>query len=114
MKKDEDVTPATVAGGYADAIGTLWTAVLGAACDRRTNFFDIGGTSLKMMRVHIELQRKLGFEVSIVELFAHPTIDALAERLAVVRAIKGKEGTSPDRSAKGPPSRIFRPKRSST
>lgn len=114
MKKDEDVTPATVAGGYADVIGALWTAVLGAPCDRRTNFFDLGGTSLKMMRVHIELQRKLGFEVSIVELFAHPTIDALAERLVIVRATRGKEGASPDRSAKGPLGRVFRPKRSST
>ena len=114
MKKDEDVTPATVAGGYADVIGALWTAVLGAPCDRRTNFFDLGGTSLKMMRVHIELQRKLGFEVSIVELFAHPTVEALAERLAVLRATCNRAEVLPDRSAKGPLSRIFRPQRSAT
>jgi amino acid adenylation domain-containing protein len=45
------------------------------------NFFDLGGNSLHIVQAHHKLEATLGLEISIVEMFAHPTIRALAERL---------------------------------
>ncbi len=42
------------------------------------NFFDVGGTSLHVAEVHARLQRAVGREFSITELFAHATIRSLA------------------------------------
>jgi acyl-coenzyme A synthetase/AMP-(fatty) acid ligase/acyl carrier protein len=42
------------------------------------NFFDLGGDSLGLSRVHGRLQDLIGAEFSIVALFEHLTIDALA------------------------------------
>ena len=48
----------------------------------KSNFFDLGGHSLLMMPVHSELQRRLGREMTLVELFEFPTISMLAEHLS--------------------------------
>jgi acyl-coenzyme A synthetase/AMP-(fatty) acid ligase/acyl carrier protein len=45
------------------------------------NFFDLGGHSLLLMRVHNQLEVRLNCQISIVELFQYPTIRALAQRL---------------------------------
>jgi acyl-coenzyme A synthetase/AMP-(fatty) acid ligase len=55
------------------------------------NFFDLGGHSLLMAKAHSQLQAALQREISIVELFRHPTIGALAEYLSkapVVRSLQ--------------------------
>lgn len=49
------------------------------------NFFDLGGHSLLMARVHHRLHEALGREISMVELFQYPTIDALAKYLSGVK-----------------------------
>lgn len=46
------------------------------------NFFELGGHSLLMAQVHSRLVSTLGQEISMVELFQHPTISTLAKRLA--------------------------------
>jgi amino acid adenylation domain-containing protein len=43
------------------------------------NFFDAGGHSLLMVQVHNKLSEAFGKDVPIVEMFAKPTISALAE-----------------------------------
>jgi acyl-coenzyme A synthetase/AMP-(fatty) acid ligase/acyl carrier protein len=45
------------------------------------NFFDIGGHSLSLVRVHQALQKALGRDIAITELFQFPTIRTLAQRL---------------------------------
>ncbi|MCP4699597.1 MAG: amino acid adenylation domain-containing protein, partial [Gammaproteobacteria bacterium] len=45
------------------------------------NFFEAGGHSLLMVRVHHELQTIFGQSLSMVELFQYPTIHALARHL---------------------------------
>jgi len=45
------------------------------------NFFDIGGHSLSLVRVHQQLQKTLAREIPITELFQFPTIRSLAERI---------------------------------
>ncbi|WP_198299647.1 non-ribosomal peptide synthetase [Tumebacillus avium] len=42
------------------------------------NFFDLGGHSLSLAKAHHLIQEKLLRKFSIVEMFKHPTIDALA------------------------------------
>jgi amino acid adenylation domain-containing protein/FkbM family methyltransferase len=70
-------------GGLERAIAGIWSEVLGI--DRvgaRDNFFDLGGHSLLLARVHARLREVLKAEISIVELFRFPTVASLARRLA--------------------------------
>jgi amino acid adenylation domain-containing protein len=46
------------------------------------NFFDLGATSLMVPEVQIELQRKLGREIPLIDLFQFHTVSALAGRLS--------------------------------
>jgi len=63
-------------------IATTWNRVLGiAAIGVDENFFDLGGHSLLLVRVHTELQKSLKRPISITSLFQYPTIATLAEHL---------------------------------
>ncbi len=63
-------------------IRETWIEVLGhVPAGTERNFFDLGGTSLGAAKVQAGLQRRLGRDVSIVTLFAYPTIAALARHL---------------------------------
>ncbi|MEM7584080.1 MAG: amino acid adenylation domain-containing protein [Acidobacteriota bacterium] len=70
-------------------IAALWCEVLGidgtnaASPGLEDSFFDLGGHSLLVTRLHRLMQERLQLEVSIVELFRHPTIGSLARHLAV-------------------------------
>jgi amino acid adenylation domain-containing protein len=77
-------------GGTADrpqgdierTIGEVWRQVLGLQrIDRRTNFFDAGGHSLKLAQVHALLSARLDRELTLVDLFRYPTIATLAAHL---------------------------------
>ncbi|HVR98125.1 MAG TPA: amino acid adenylation domain-containing protein [Thermoanaerobaculia bacterium] len=72
------------------AIAEVWQEVLGLdKVDARANFFDLGGHSLLMVRVHHRLRQVLGRDLSMVEMFKHPTVEALA------RALGGGEVKAP-------------------
>jgi len=59
-----------------------WKEVLGLErLGVHDNFFDVGGHSLALVRVHGLLQERLGRELAMVELFQHPTIHELAVHL---------------------------------
>jgi acyl carrier protein len=45
------------------------------------NFFDLGGHSLLLVRLHARLQEALGRELTLVELFNYPNVRSLAEHL---------------------------------
>jgi aryl carrier-like protein len=45
------------------------------------NFFDLGGHSLLLLQVQSQLRQSLKRDVAIVDLFAYPTIAALARHL---------------------------------
>jgi amino acid adenylation domain-containing protein len=62
-------------------IATVWEDVLGVErVGRNDNFFDLGGHSLLMMRVHSRL-RDSHQTLSLTDLFQHPTVSALARFL---------------------------------
>jgi amino acid adenylation domain-containing protein len=64
------------------AIATIWQKVLHLEqVGVQDNFFDLGGHSLSMARVHSQLVEVLKTEISMVELFQYPTIAALSEGL---------------------------------
>jgi aryl carrier-like protein len=77
------------AGGYAApesatdrAIAQVWQEVLRVeSVGMHDNFFDLGGHSLLMMQVQGKLRRLLEREVTIVDLFRHPTVAALSRHL---------------------------------
>jgi amino acid adenylation domain-containing protein len=65
-----------------ELIAGVWQEILGVErVGTEDNFFDLGGHSLLMTRVHSRLQELLGREVPIVEMFRYPTIKALAQYL---------------------------------
>ncbi|GLZ75506.1 hypothetical protein Afil01_03130 [Actinorhabdospora filicis] len=89
--------PATVIGGGTEAvIAGIWRRVLGH--DRfgaRDNFFDVGGHSLLLGRVHHLLTTETGRDVPVVDLFRFPTVAALAGHLE--RPAEAADGPVPTR-----------------
>jgi hypothetical protein len=74
-------------GPLEPLIADVWREVLGLpAVDVERNFFDAGGSSLAMARIHARLQRSLARELSIVDLFRFPTVRSLAAYLAAPAA----------------------------
>jgi acyl carrier protein len=62
------------------AITRVWQEALGVErIGVNDNFFDAGGHSLLMVQVHNKLGEMFEKQISIVEMFAKPTISSLAE-----------------------------------
>jgi aryl carrier-like protein len=68
-----------------ESIARVWHDVFGLegadAIGVYDNFFDAGGSSLLLVKLHSRLQKALGRNFPLVELFKHPTIAALAASL---------------------------------
>ncbi|WP_437669410.1 amino acid adenylation domain-containing protein [Sorangium sp. So ce131] len=70
-------------GSLEERLAALWQDVLGLErVSVHDNFFDLGGHSLLLMRLHERIRDAFGSDLSIVDLFARPTITALAAFLA--------------------------------
>jgi acyl carrier protein len=66
-----------------EAVAGIWCEVLGLEkVGIRDNFFDLGGHSLLMTRVHRKLQEIMGEDISIITLFQYPTIGSLSNYLS--------------------------------
>lgn len=60
-------------------IAEIWQEVLERPhVGRHENFFDLGGHSLLLTKVHGRLQKKLGRKFAVIDLFKFPTVSALA------------------------------------
>lgn len=67
-------------------IAAIWREALQLpAVGMHDNFFDLGGHSLLLLRVHHQLQTQLGQSIAVVDLFQFPTIRSLSEHLAAQR-----------------------------
>jgi amino acid adenylation domain-containing protein len=65
------------------ALTEIWRDVLGApVIEPSDNFFDVGGNSLALPRLKALIQARLDRHVALTDLFAYPTIAALARYLA--------------------------------
>jgi acyl carrier protein len=60
----------------------VWRELLGAAeIDPERTFFDLGASSLLMVRAQQALQQRLRRDVPVTALFEHPTVRRLAAHL---------------------------------
>jgi amino acid adenylation domain-containing protein len=65
-----------------ETIAALWRELLGHdRIGRHENFFDLGGHSLLAVRAHSRLQHTLCPQLTILDLFRHPTVRSLAARI---------------------------------
>lgn len=55
------------------------------------NFFDIGGNSLLLMRVHSKLKEQLKIDIKITDIFANPTIYKLGKFIAKNQSVDGDQ-----------------------
>ncbi|MFE7356926.1 amino acid adenylation domain-containing protein [Streptomyces sp. NPDC057543] len=84
-----DTTPQTPAASDAHVeqrVAAIWASVLGLDPGQvpggDANFFDCGGTSLKLVTLHAELCRTFGTELPIQRLFESTTVGAMARLVA--------------------------------
>ncbi|MEU3624240.1 hypothetical protein BS329_35280 [Amycolatopsis coloradensis] len=76
------VVTAPVAGTTTDRLVRMWRDVLGIEeVGPSENFFDLGANSVHLVRVQRRITEAFGRELSLVELFELPTIQALASAL---------------------------------
>ncbi|HEY6804819.1 MAG TPA: amino acid adenylation domain-containing protein [Pyrinomonadaceae bacterium] len=82
-------------------ITRVWQDVLGVErIGINDNFFDAGGHSLLMVQAHNKLTELFDKQISIVEMFAKPTIGALAEYFSKTNGHKPKFDRVMDRAAR--------------
>lgn len=94
-----DVTPLRTTSHVDDAseelenqLARIWRRVLGVGqVGLHDNFFDLGGDSLRALRIFAEIQNLTGKQLPIAILFTHPTIEQLA---AVLRDNDREQGWS--------------------
>jgi amino acid adenylation domain-containing protein len=76
---------AVVAGAWQQALGVSRVGL-------KDNFFDLGAHSLTVAEVHANLQRVLGREIPLVDLFQFSTVSTLAGHLAGMQPQGGVAG----------------------
>lgn len=93
---------AAIVSGHAEAIiAGVWRDVLGhSQFTRDQSFFDAGGHSLLLVRAHERLASHFGDAVGIVDLFAHPTIAALARHLEGRVSLPARTDSAPARQGR--------------
>jgi len=75
-------TRATPAGDTEQKLVAIWRELLGRSdVGVDDNFFDAGGQSLLLLRMHRLIESAFGTHLQIVKLLEHPTIRALAAHL---------------------------------
>jgi natural product biosynthesis luciferase-like monooxygenase protein len=74
---DDYVPPST---DMEEALVEIWSEVLGLQKQRislNKSFFDLGGNSLKILRLHALMNERLNWEITIPEMFRYSTISSL-------------------------------------
>lgn len=76
-----NVTPNSTQPDLEQRLIAIWAQILQCRVGRDSNFFDLGGTSLKLIEVHAEVCKTLGREVALNDLFEYATVRRLAAHL---------------------------------
>ncbi|TDP97977.1 non-ribosomal peptide synthetase/type I polyketide synthase [Labedaea rhizosphaerae] len=80
--KQARTAPAPVTGGVTEVLTRIWGELLGREhVGLNDNFFDLGGHSLLLLKMHRKLRTEFGERVTVTDLFQHTTISALARFL---------------------------------
>jgi amino acid adenylation domain-containing protein len=68
-------------------VAAIWCEVLGVqSVGVEDNFFDLGGHSLLVVKLHARLRGELGGELTVVDIFRFPTVAALAKQFTQAEA----------------------------
>ncbi|MEA2174580.1 MAG: hypothetical protein QOD00_2172, partial [Blastocatellia bacterium] len=82
-------------------IATVWQEVLQVAqVGIHDNFFDLGGDSIRVYEVHNKLRERLSVQLSILDLFRYPTVEALAHHASEDQGAETSIRQTQDRAAK--------------
>jgi len=90
--------PSAPKGDVLESLVGVWRDILGVEPKLGTTFFELGGTSLLLVRLQHRMRERLGTEMSVAELMAYPTIEALAARIEQ-RKLLASSSTSTRRRA---------------
>ncbi|GAB2587791.1 hypothetical protein GCM10027168_20800 [Streptomyces capparidis] len=83
-------------------LAEVWCGVLGRdRVGRDENFFDLGGNSLLLVTAQTAVNRAFGTDLSVVDLFAHPTVRDLARHLSAAGAGSPAVAEQPPRQEAG-------------
>lgn len=96
----EEAQPVPVRSRSEEILMRLWRDALGlevVPADR--NFFDLGGTSLQLMRVHAGLELELGQRCEVLALFKHPTVRDMARFLDGAEKAPSRAAAADQRAA---------------
>jgi amino acid adenylation domain-containing protein len=75
-------TPQAPQSSVEGALADIWCRVLGkSSVGLDDNFFDLGGTSLQLLEVHAIIKRSLQLELTVLDMFQYPRINALSGHL---------------------------------
>jgi hypothetical protein len=76
---EKQMLPAAATNATQATLVNVWSKVLGIQqVSIHDSFFDLGGTSLDMVRVNDELSKLYPTENLLIQMFKYPTISALA------------------------------------
>jgi amino acid adenylation domain-containing protein len=85
--RDPATLYASPRGEVEEHIASAWRDVLGLdQVGAETNFFDLGGHSLLLVKVHSRLNAHLSTDLSIIDLFNYPTVRSLAQAMTTDRS----------------------------
>jgi amino acid adenylation domain-containing protein len=84
--QQHDTPPETLMTSEQCRVAAIWRDVLRAErVGLYENFFDAGGHSLLLVRLHADLKREFANDFPLVDLFQHTTVAAQADRLSSQR-----------------------------
>ena len=91
-------------GAVEEALAAIWAEVLGVErVGRQDDFFALGGHSLLAVRVMARVRQRLGFEVTVRDVFQYPVLAELARAVAQAQRVALPPIESVARSATGEP-----------
>ena len=71
----------------------LWAEILDRpVTDATANFFDLGGNSIHLAIIHVRLMEMIGRKFPITDLFALPSVRAIADFLSPKDPVAAKTG----------------------
>ncbi len=95
--------PSVATSGLSATIAAIWAEVLGRDTVPATaNFFDLGGNSLLVARMHLALEQALGIAIARTDLFRYPTVAALTAAFAGAVAAGGDGSDTESTDLGGP------------
>jgi polyketide synthase PksJ len=64
-------------------LAEIWCSILGVdSVGVEHNFFDVGGDSLRAVRLQAQMNKKFSTKIKVIDIFTYPTIKALASYLS--------------------------------